>query len=868
MKRLFLILGTSLCLCAVNKTMAQYFSVENKDNIPIHYIVTSHIYPLTVAVVSDTNLNNSYSGDITIPSDIMHDNYTYSVTSIGYSAFSSCKSLTSVIIPNSVIQLEEYVFAECSNLTSVTLPNTLINMGHYAFSGCHSLTSIIIPNTLTEIRDNTFSGCSSLTSIIIPSSVITIGSRAFENCTGLTSIIIPDSVTMICDNTFYGCSSLTSVTIPDAVTDILYGAFYGCSSLTSITLPDSVEIKDDVFFDCIGLKEIYVRAINPPQMTSTTFTNVPDTIPVYVPCETADDYRNDPNWGIFTNIIDTFTLYNIGVQSEAAVMGTADITKKNTCSDNTATIMATANTGFRFLKWNDENTDNPRIITVVSDTTLTAIFEITYNVNVLANDDTWGILIGSNSYPKDSMATIEAIPNTGYRFFRWDDGNIDNPRTITVVSDTDFRAIFEIMYNVKVLANYDTMGTLIGEKNYPKDSMAIIKAIPNTGYRFFKWDDGNTDNPRTITVVSDTNFKAIFEIMHNVNVLVNDTWGTIIGEKNYPKDSMATISAIPKAGYRFFKWDDENTDNPRTIIIVSDTVFTAIFEIMYNVHVLSNDNTMGTVIGGKTYPKDSMTIVGAIPKTGYRFLKWSDGNIDNPRTITVTQDIILTAIFDMMYNVNVSANDNTIGTVSGSGFYPKDSTATINAIPKAGYRFLKWNDGNTDNPRTIIVTSEMSFIAEFEILYHVEVLPNNNDRGFVSGTGDYPENTTIAFGAIANQGYHFTHWNDGNTDNPRTITVVQNTTFIATFDVSTDIKEMETSDISVYPNPVRDNINIHLPDNVYQAVFTLYDIRGKVLIRKEIRNQDAISVSNLAAGIYIYNVRIEKQNYMGKIIKQ
>jgi hypothetical protein len=74
------------------------------------------------------------------------------------------------------------------------------------------------------------------------------------------------------------------------------------------------------------------------------------------------------------------------------------------------------------------------------------------------------------------------------------------------------------------------------------------------------------------------------------------------------------------------------------------------------------------------------------------------------------------------------------------------------------------------------------------------------------------------------------------------------------------------NEIRFYPNPAIDNITITLPENIPHALFTLYDMQGKMLIRKEVSNQDAISVSNLASGIYIYNVRTDKENYTNKLI--
>jgi hypothetical protein len=138
--------------------------------------------------------------------------------------------------------------------------------------------------------------------------------------------------------------------------------------------------------------------------------------------------------------------------------------------------------------------------------------------------------------------------------------------------------------------------------------------------------------------------------------------------------------------------------------------------------------------------------------------------------------------------------------------------------------------------------------------------------GTVSGDGDYIENGAATITATANTGYRFVQWNDGNTSNPRTVTVTQNISFTAIFEQETGIANIEASAISVYPNPAKDNIHITLPENVYQAVFTLYDMQGKVLIKQNISAQDAIFVNNLAAGIYIYNVRTEQENKQGKVV--
>ena len=266
---------TTLILSVFFSISASAYDVE-VDGIYYNLIPNAKIAKVT------QNGYGSYSGAVFIPEKITVKDVVYNVTSIGVDAFSDCKGLTSITIPNSVTNIGDGAFSGCSGLTSVTIPNSVTRIGASAFGGCSGLTSITIPNSVTSIGsgafinctgltsitipnsvtstgDGTFSGCSRLTSITIPNSITSIGKSAFYNCSGLTSITIPNSITSIGSEAFYGCLSLTSITIPNSVTSIGDGTFFGCRRLTSITIPNSVtSIGDGTFSGCSGLTSITI----------------------------------------------------------------------------------------------------------------------------------------------------------------------------------------------------------------------------------------------------------------------------------------------------------------------------------------------------------------------------------------------------------------------------------------------------------------------------------------------------------------------------------------------------------------------------------------------------------------------------------
>jgi len=192
----------------------------------LYYKITS-LTEFTCQVVPG---DNSYEGDIVVPEKVSYKSKTLDVTSV--------------------------YFKDCDNLSSVEIPNTVIELASECFSGCEKLTSVKLPHGITVIPDGCFSSCKSLKSIKIPDNVETIGSSAFYHCESLEKVEW-SGLYNVPDYCFSGCYNLKNVKIGEGCETLGERAFAGCSSLESFTMPNTVKtISKFCFIDCSSLKTI------------------------------------------------------------------------------------------------------------------------------------------------------------------------------------------------------------------------------------------------------------------------------------------------------------------------------------------------------------------------------------------------------------------------------------------------------------------------------------------------------------------------------------------------------------------------------------------------------------------------------------
>lgn len=146
------------------------------------------------------------------------------ITTIGWSAFHSCKVLTSVHLPETLRSLEYGAFAFCTSLKSIHLPSSLQVIGIGAFVSCTSLTSLIVPIATTTIKDSAFVDCTALGTLTFPSSLKSIESSAFRRCNALSTV-------------YHQGSSRSGMSIKSSNNGTLTGAKWIYNSYTASVAP-------------------------------------------------------------------------------------------------------------------------------------------------------------------------------------------------------------------------------------------------------------------------------------------------------------------------------------------------------------------------------------------------------------------------------------------------------------------------------------------------------------------------------------------------------------------------------------------------------------------------------------------------------
>ena len=271
-------------------------------------------------------------------------------------------------------------------------------------------------------------------------------------------------------------------------------------------------------------------------------------------CAKEDIFEPDP---IITPIP---SAYNLTVS--AGNGGTVSTSGGTFASGTLVTIQATPNEGYLFQSWSNGITNNPVSITISSNISITANFEL-IPVYTLTLTGDGGTVTGSGEYQEDTEVTLTATADDGYEFISWSDGNTDISRVITITEDIELTANFqEIVYSYTLTVSSGEGGSVDTEGGeYEEGTEVTITATPDENYRFVSWSNGSEEQIITITLTEDTTIEAVFEIITYTVTILSDSKGTVnIESGEYESGSELTITATPNGGYRWWYWGEDTSN--------------------------------------------------------------------------------------------------------------------------------------------------------------------------------------------------------------------------------------------------------------------------------------------------------------------
>lgn len=257
---------------------------------------------------------NTWEGDLRIPSEVIYEGKSYIVTGMYYDAFSSCTTLTKVIFPKTLKQLDygaynsfnKNPFFGCTALTTIdveegnsalcSIDGVLFSSDRkqlYAYPAGALRTSYSVPEGVVSTYANVFAFAQNLKVVHFPSTVEEMFYGAFRACPSLESVTLSDRLSVIEMWTFSNCASLTDVTVPASVKQIGQEAFSGCTSLHSLDLSASVTNIGGFAFSGCTMESLYVRgSLDDESFERNIFGGMATTATLYVPAADLDRFKS------------------------------------------------------------------------------------------------------------------------------------------------------------------------------------------------------------------------------------------------------------------------------------------------------------------------------------------------------------------------------------------------------------------------------------------------------------------------------------------------------------------------------------------------------------------------------------------------
>lgn len=512
------------------------------------------------------------------------------------------------------------------------------------------------------------------------------------------------------------------------------------------------------------------------------------------------------NGGTINNVVvDSYT-YTVGVVLPA------DVTQR----------------GYLFRGWydNEQRTGNP--VTLISTTEFgerefwadwsVVDYDITLNYNggTIGDDDV------PATYRIGSEITLPVPVREGYTFGGWYTNSAYVGEAVQAISSTEIgNKEFWAKWNVNsYTVTLETNGGTINSGNVANYTYGYGIPLPSdvtkTGYTFDGWyADKDCATARVTRISESKTGNLTFYANWNVNsyIVSLETSGGVINSGNVERYTYGKGATLPtnvtRDGYTFGGWYTNSSYLGSPVQSISSTeigekAFYANW--LVNSYSITLEPNGGTINNGnvKNYIYGTTVILPSdVTKTGFTFDGWYDNAEFEGERVAMISSVELgnNAFYANWivntYNVTLVTNEGTIAEEQNIERYEYGKGATLPTdVTKEGYTFAGWYSNSSYIGSTILSilsgeTGDKTFYAKWTINEYKVSVDYSKIMGTVTGEGYVEYKSTATLKAVANEGYEFVGWNDGELKDERIqLTVTKDTTLVANF------KEKEKVQIS------------------------------------------------------------------------